>query len=188
MAVTPALATSSRPLQQAASQPTPLNIQWLARALSTLPAGTSSSTPHTPLQQRLAEAGVADWRVFSRHRYSKLTSETDIENAAIKVAEVCKEGLAAEDVERLFQQRGSPWTSKLQEVFQPNLAYMQGLLIDVTLVRAPYEPASLTPLGRLVRNQPSDMGLVQKEVFGAVTLHPASIADIRAQGERLAHY
>ena len=131
---------------------------------------------------------MADWRAFCQPHYSKLTSKADIESTAIKVAELCKEGLAAEDVERLFQQRGSPWTSKLQEVFQPNLAYMQGLLKDVTLVRAPYEPASLTPLGRLVRNQPSDMGIVQKEVLGAVTLHPASIADIRAQGERLAHY
>ncbi|GAB4814414.1 hypothetical protein N2152v2_001460 [Parachlorella kessleri] len=128
--------------------------------------------------QRLAEAGVADWRVFSRHRYSKLTSETDIENAAIKVAEVCKEGLAAEDVEWLFQQQTSPWTSILQEVFQPNMAYLRGLLKNARLVRAPYEPALLTPLGRLVRNQPSDMGIV-------LSRSPALIGAVEGWGLQL---
>ncbi|GAB4814410.1 hypothetical protein N2152v2_001456 [Parachlorella kessleri] len=117
--------------------------------LSTLPSGPSSNETRSSLQQRLAEAGVADWRAFSQPRYSKLTSTADIESAAVKIVELCREGLTAEGVERLFHQERGPWTSDLQEVFLPNMAYLRGLLRNVTFVQAPYEPAALTPLGRL---------------------------------------
>ncbi|GAB4814443.1 hypothetical protein N2152v2_001489 [Parachlorella kessleri] len=116
--------------------------------------GASSSTPPTPLQQQLAEAGVADWQAFCQPRYSALASETEVESMAAKIVELCREGLSADDIEQLFQQSRSPLTSDLQQVFLPNMAYLRGLLAGENIVTTPYEPPGLTPLGRLLRNQP----------------------------------
>ncbi|GAB4814446.1 hypothetical protein N2152v2_001492 [Parachlorella kessleri] len=91
-------------------------------------ASASSSTPPTALQQRLAEAGVADWQAFCQPRYSMLATKSEVESIAGKVVELCREGLAADDIERLFQQYRSPWTSDLQQVFLPNMAYLRELL------------------------------------------------------------
>ncbi|GAB4814449.1 hypothetical protein N2152v2_001495 [Parachlorella kessleri] len=96
--------------------------------LSSQHASASSSTPPTPLQQRLAAAGVADWQAFCQPRYSTLASESEVESMAAKIVELCKEGLAASDIERLFQQQSSPGNSDLQQVFSPNVAYLRGLL------------------------------------------------------------
>ncbi|GAB4814447.1 hypothetical protein N2152v2_001493 [Parachlorella kessleri] len=121
---------------------------------------SSSSIPPTALQQRLAEAGVADWQAFCQPRYSTLASESEVESVAAKVVELCREGLAAGDLELLFQQQSSPGISDLQAVFLPNMAYLRELLAGERIVTTPYEPPGLTPLGRLLRNQPASMGKV----------------------------
>ncbi|GAB4814422.1 hypothetical protein N2152v2_001468 [Parachlorella kessleri] len=159
---------ASRSFHQQAASPLP----YSSRAFST-PAGPSEMEPPSALQQRLAVAGLADWRAFTHPRYAELRTQPGIDSAAAKIVELCKEGLAPEDVERLFDAKNSPWTSDLQAVFLPNMAYLRGLLAAEKIVRSPYEPQGLTPLGRLLRNQPVDMGVV-------LNRSPALIAELEA--------
>ncbi|GAB4814445.1 hypothetical protein N2152v2_001491 [Parachlorella kessleri] len=90
---------------------------------------------------------------------------------AAKIVELCREGLAAGDIERLFQQFRSPWTSIVQQVFLPNMAYLRGLLA-VSPARIEGAVQHLVNLGlgmdgirQLVSGSP---GLLVKDLEGPV--------------------
>ncbi|GAB4814444.1 hypothetical protein N2152v2_001490 [Parachlorella kessleri] len=101
---------------------------------------------------------------------------------AAKIVELCREGLAAGDVERLLQQRSSPGISDLQQVFLPNMAYLRELLADALLgqdgagvqlvLRAPIiATAPLLKDGRAVQ-QLVNLGLDTVGIRELVSVYP----------------
>ena len=130
---------------------------------------------------------MADWQAFSQSRFSTLASESEVESVAAKIVELCREGLAAGDIERLFQHKSSPRTSDLEQVFLPNMAYLRGLLAGEKIVPTPYESPRLTPLGRLLRNQPVKVGkLLNRSSDGILEVEAWLCGELRLSRKQLA--
>ncbi|GAB4814420.1 hypothetical protein N2152v2_001466 [Parachlorella kessleri] len=158
----------------------PQQVLLYASAQGSSSSGTASNSRHsskpaTPLQQRLAKAGVADWQNFGSPRYSDLAGEPEVSAAAARILELHQEGLAADDMERLLQQPGSPWSCDLQAVFLPNIAFLRGLLLSSDNAKAfrGMDGSGRTLLGHLLCENPACLA-------GVLTSRPAQLGELQA--------
>lgn len=105
---------------------------------------------------------MADWAAYDTpYLYGTLGDAPGLGHLAAKITALSREGLAAADVERLFQRPShSPVLCDLEAVFRPNLAYLRALLAGMPNTPKRREPAGLTVLGRLLRDQPKEMAVI----------------------------